>query len=124
VAKRKILVVEDDQDTRRLVHLRLRQEFDTVFATDAITAVSVAKKEQPDLVLLDLGLPGGDGLIVMQRFSSMLALEHIPIVIVSGRERAEHEEEALAAGAEAFLQKPFTADELLAAVHDALGDAV
>jgi DNA-binding response OmpR family regulator len=124
VAKRKILVIDDDQDIRRLVHLRLRQEFDTVFATDAITAVSVAKREQPDLVLLDLGLPGGDGMVVMQRFSSMLPLEHIPIVIVSARDRAEYEDDALAAGARAFLQKPFSAEELLEAVRDALEDAV
>jgi CheY-like chemotaxis protein len=123
VAKRKILVVDDDQDVRRLAHLRLRHEFDTVFATDAISAISVAKKEQPDLVLLDLGLPGGDGLVVMQRLAALTPLSHIPVVVVSARERAAYEDETLGAGAEGFLQKPFTAEELLAAVRDVLADS-
>jgi len=94
-----------------------------VFATDAISAVSVAKKEQPDLLLLDLGLPGGDGLAVMQRLAALTPISHIPVVVVSGRDRTSFEDPVVQAGARAFLQKPFTVDELLAAVHDALGDA-
>src|SRR6266508_2530527 len=122
MARRKILVVDDDSDIRRLIHLRLRGEFETVFATDAITAVSIAKKERPDLVLLDLGLPGGDGLVVMQRFAALPMLELIPIVVVTARDRGAYEEASIEGGAEAFIQKPFTAEELLATVRRVLGE--
>ena len=76
MAEAKILIVDDDQDIRRLLGHRLKSEgYVPVFAGDAISAVNLARKEAPDLILLDLGLPAGDGRLVMERLRAMPALE-------------------------------------------------
>ena len=68
---KKLLLIEDDKDTVRAMAVRLKsQGYDLVVASDAISAISTARKEKPDLIILDLGLPGGDGFVVMQRLRS------------------------------------------------------
>ena len=118
----KILVVEDDPDIRRLLDLELEADgFERAFASDAVTALTVARKEQPDLVILDLGLPGGDGFLVMERLRSLRDFEMIPIVILTARTTPEARERAEAAGVAAFFDKQFGADEVLATVKQILG---
>jgi CheY-like chemotaxis protein len=120
---RKILVIEDDADIRKLLNLQLgRAGYDTAFAWDAVTALTIARKEEPDLIVLDLGLPGGDGYTVMERLQSLAALSMTPIIVVSAQAVDPHAEQSRAAGAQAFLQKPIEIEKLLAAVRDALGE--
>jgi DNA-binding response OmpR family regulator len=122
MAGEKILIVDDDQDIRRLLGVRLKnQGYDAVFAGDAISAVNQARHERPDLILLDLGLPAGDGYLVMQRLRAMPTLEGIPVIVVSARDPVVEEEQLAAAGADAFFRKPFDYDELLVAIGRALG---
>ncbi|MGH3034709.1 MAG: response regulator [Gaiellaceae bacterium] len=123
MAKAKIMIVDDDLDIRLLLGHRLKgEDYQAVFASDAISAVSMVRKEEPDLILLDLGLPAGNGYIVMNRIKSMPGLSHIPIIIVTARDiRAEHEQ-VMRAGADAIFQKPFEYEELLAAIKSALGE--
>jgi DNA-binding response OmpR family regulator len=122
MAKAKILIVDDDQDIRRLLGHRLKAEnYETVFASDAITAVNMARKEEPDLVLLDLGLPAGDGYVVMERLRAMPALEGIPVIIVTARDVQVEQQTASLAGADAIFQKPFNHLRLLDAIRNALG---
>lgn len=117
----KILVVEDEQDIRQLLHLQLSSAgYETVFATDGLTALSTARKERPDLILLDLGLPAGGGFVVIERMSAMAELEMIPVIVVTAR-GAEEGEKAVALGARRYFLKPFDADELLAEIRQALG---
>jgi DNA-binding response OmpR family regulator len=117
----KILIVEDDQDISRLLGIRLKQDgHKAAFAADAVTAMTVARKEQPDLILLDLGLPGGDGHIVMDRLRAMPALAMVPVIVISAREAAGNEERVLAAGARAFLSKPLDTARLLQEIDAAL----
>jgi CheY-like chemotaxis protein len=117
----KILIVEDDQVSQKLLKIRLEQSgYETAFASDAYTAITMAKEERPDLILLDFGLPGGDGAVVMERLQMFPALTHIPVIVVSAREPAATEERSLVAGAVAFVQKPIDAEELLGAVRSAL----
>jgi DNA-binding response OmpR family regulator len=79
MAQAKILIVDDDQDIRRLLGIRLKARgYEPFFAGDAISAVNQARKEHPDLILLDLMLPAGDGYLVVERLKAMPALEGIP----------------------------------------------
>jgi CheY-like chemotaxis protein len=121
VAAGKILIVDDDHDIRELLSLRLQSEgYQTVFAADAMSAVSVTRQQEPDLILMDIGLPGGTGLTVMERLKNFPALAHIPVLAVSARDPVATKEAALAAGARGFLEKPIDYDALLGAVREAL----
>jgi len=119
--RNKILIIEDDQDLQRGLNIRLRaSEYDTAFASDAVMALSIAKKEAPDLILLDLGLPGGDGFLVLERMKNIASLACTPVIVVSARDPKANEKRALDAGAEAFFQKPVDNDLLLQAIQNAL----
>ena len=123
MANEKILIIEDDADISGLLGLRLKRSgYDTAFASDAVTALTVARKEQPDLIVLDLGLPGGDGHIVMDRLRSIASLSHVPFSVVTARDPAISRERVIEAGAHAFVEKPIEMDRLLETVRDALGD--
>lgn len=117
----KILLVDDDKEQLKGLNIRLKaQGYQVVFAGDAITAISMARREQPDLIILDLGLPAGDGFLVMKRLQDLVSVSHIPIIILSARDRVHNEERALHAGAFAYFQKPVENHELLAAIEEAL----
>ena len=118
----KILIVDDDHDIRELLAMRLHAEgYETVFAADAMSAVSVTRQQEPDLILLDIGLPGGTGLTVMERLKNFPALAHIPVLAVSARDPKATKDAALAAGARGFVPKPIDYDDLLAQIREALG---
>ena len=120
--KKTILIVDDNADTRLVLSARLKaHHYHTVFAADALQAISVALKERPDAILLDLGLPGGNGLLVLQRLKANTSLCDIPVIIVTVEDPREAEDLTIQAGAVAFLQKPVAQDKLMAAVQLALG---
>jgi len=122
--KHKILIIDDDNDMRRAMHIRLRSfGFDTVLAIDGLSAIAVAVKESPDLILLDLGLPAGDGFVVMDRLRNNAKLSCIPVIVLTAREVRGNKEKALAAGCSVFLQKPVDSDNLLAAIQKALSES-
>lgn len=123
MAEAKILIVDDDQDIRRLLGHRLKSDgYEPVFAGDAISAVNMARKEEPDLILLDLGLPAGDGRVVVERLRAMPALEGIPIIIITARDLRMERESLAQVGAHAMFQKPFDYDDLVAAIRSGLGE--
>ena len=120
---KKILIVEDDPDVREGMHVRLKANgYDTFFAVDALSVVAATRKHVPDLIILDLGLPGGDGYVVMERLNRIPEHALIPIIVVSARDVRGNQERALKAGAKAFLQKPVDNAELLAVIRQALGE--
>lgn len=119
---KKILVVDDDPDVRKGMHLRLAaNHYDTFFAADGITAVAEARKQRPDLIILDLGLPAGDGFRVMERLKAIPTLDIIPIIVVSARDALATRGAVLQAGARAFLQKPVDNSQFLAVIRQTLG---
>src|ERR1700687_902325 len=112
MGNKKILIVDDDPDVRLGTHLRLKaNHYDTFFAADSFDAIEEARKHEPDLIILDLGLIAGDGFLVMERLKQVLSLAVIPVIVVSARDPQAHRERALKAGAKAFLQKPVRSEE-------------
>lgn len=119
---KKILLVDDDKDLLYGMKVWLRANgYHVFFAADAMSAITTAQAERPDLILLDIGLPGGDGYLIMARLRSLMPLAHIPILVITARDAMTHEKKALEAGAEGFFQKPFDNRLLLAAIQKALG---
>ena len=122
MSKKKILIVEDDADVRLGYHILLKaNQYETVFAADSLSAVSEARKCNPDLIILDLGLPAGDGFVVLERFRAHITLALIPVIVVSGRDVHGNKERALKAGAKAYVQTPWNDHELLAIIGQLLG---
>jgi len=112
--RRKILVVDDEPDIVRALALRLKVAgYDVVAATDGAGALMTALTEQPDLVLLDIGLPHGDGHFVASRLRSNARTAHIPILFLSARNAPEDLGSARSSGAVGFITKPYDPEELL-----------
>lgn len=112
----RVLIVEDDADTCTGVRIRLAFEGHEVFSVgDGRNAVSLAQKVEPDVVLLDLGLPGADGLDVLCRLQTIRP--ELPVIVVSAWEEARYECKCLERGAVMFLQKPVAGSQLAAAVR-------
>jgi DNA-binding response OmpR family regulator len=117
----KILIVDDDADLRRALKIRLRaNHYDTVQASDGCCAISVAQKEQPNLIILDLGLPAGDGYAVLERLQNSDTLSSIPVIVLTARDPHSDEQKTLQAGATAFFQKPADNIELLDVIRATL----
>jgi DNA-binding response OmpR family regulator len=122
MSNRKILIVEDDADVRLGIHVLLKaHHYDTLFAGDSLVAISEAVKHQPDLILLDLGLPAGSGFVVLERLRAHPYLCVIPVIVVSARHPYGSKERALREGAKAYVQKPWNDHELLALIEQELG---
>ncbi len=117
MAKKKILIVDDDADLLKALNLRLQaNDYDTVFAQDGYQATKMALTENPDLIILDIGLPMGDGFIVLDRIKEFITSNTIPVIVLTGRDPQANRMRALKAGAVAFFQKPANNEELLAAI--------
>jgi DNA-binding response OmpR family regulator len=110
------MVVEDDVDLRRMYRVVLGLAgYDVVEAGDGLDALSRLDRDTPDLVILDIGLPGFSGLVVQQEIASQAATRHVPIVIVTGSNMPlDHVE------VPCVLRKPVSADRLIATIKQCL----
>jgi DNA-binding response OmpR family regulator len=124
-AEKKILIVDDDEHLLLGLTARLKTNgYAVVWASDAVAAISAARREVPDLIILDLGLPAGDGFVVLERMRALADLVAIPVIVLSARDPADNKERALQAGAAAYFQKPPDNHEFLMAIRRALGESV
>jgi DNA-binding response OmpR family regulator len=123
MGKKKILIVDDDPDIRLSLHVRLKaNNYDVYFAEDGVGSIAEARKHMPDLIILDLGLPAGDGFSVLERLQANNNLSMIPVIVVSGRDRNANRDRAIKAGAKAFLQKPVDNARILSVIRQVLGE--
>lgn len=107
-----ILVVEDDAPVRSLITTTLKaHDYRYITAPNGNTAIMEASSHNPDIVLLDLGLPDMDGVEVIERIRTW---SDMPIIVISARSEDKDKIDALDAGADDYLTKPFSVDELLA----------
>ncbi len=110
-----ILVVEDDSPIRNLIATTLKtNDYRYLIAANGTMAVLEASSHNPDIVLLDLGLPDMDGVQVIQNIRSW---SNMPIIVISARSEDNDKIEALDAGADDYLTKPFSVEELLARIR-------
>lgn len=120
--RRKILLVEDDPDISRGLAIRLKAKgYDVVAAPDATVAMTMALREQPDLVIMDIGLPGGDGHMVMDRLTRNTRTAATPVIFLSARAQQSDIQRALDQGAAGYLTKPYRSEELLSMIETVLG---
>ncbi len=118
---RKVVVVEDDPDILELIEYNLRREgLEVATATNGRSGLAVIGRERPDLVLLDLMLPGLDGLDVCRRLRAVESTRDLPIIIVTARGEEQDVVRGLSAGADDYVHKPFSPRELLARVEAVL----
>jgi DNA-binding response OmpR family regulator len=119
MAKRKVLVVDDEQDVAKALKIRLKANgYNVVLAFDSVQAFTMANKEKPDLILLDIMIPGGGGFIVAERLKQSTATHHIPIIFLTGIPGGE--ERAYKLGASGYVMKPYHPEKLLETINNAL----
>ena len=120
--KKKILVVDDERDIVKALMIRLKtQGYDVVTAFDGAQGVFMAHKEKPDLIILDIRMPAGDGFSVAAKLRESTPTLDIPIIFLTGSPERTSEERALEVGARFYIKKPYDPEELLDAVRRALG---
>ena len=108
-----VLIAEDDDDIRLMMKMLLElRGYRTAEAANGQEAVETAERERPDLILVDLQLPRLNGFAVTRFVRQHDELRRVPIVVVSGHDPARHLNLALAAGCNAYLQKPIDFDQL------------
>jgi len=121
---KRVLVIEDHEENRRIVRLLLGSAgIDMVEAVTGEEGVAKAEQERPDLILMDIQLPGLDGYEATRRIKGNPALRHIPIIVVTSYALSGDDVKAFEAGCDAYVTKPFVPRELLAKVREFLGRA-
>lgn len=119
----KVLLVEDDDAVAHTTTRTLRRAgYDVVRAADAMEAIATARREAPDVVVLDLGLPAGGGGVVLRRLRALAVTSLTPVVVVTGGASLDQMLALQAEGVDHVLQKPAAEQALLDAIADVLGD--
>lgn len=114
---RTVLVIEDDEINMKLVRILLKLgEFDVIEATDAEKGIALARKHRPDLILMDLQLPGMDGLVATRLIKQDEAIRDLPVVALTAFAMEGDTERAFEAGCAGYLAKPIDTRTFLDAV--------
>ncbi len=116
-----ILICDDEPSLRELMRISLAGEYSFVEAAHAAEAIELVERVQPDLVLLDVMLPGASGLTVLEQVRSGSHSRDIPVLVISAFSAESDQRAARSAGATGFLKKPFDPEELKLLVEDLLG---
>lgn len=118
----KILLADDDVRLLRALSIRLQSEgYDVVEAQDAVQAVSFARQCKPDLLVLDINMPAGDGFTIHQRIQAIDELKDVPVIYLTGERSTRTSTGAKATHASALFYKPLETDRFLVAIAEILG---
>jgi DNA-binding response OmpR family regulator len=120
-SKKRILVVEDDLAIARMLEKILTADYEVVVAHDGAEALKAARQKAPDLALLDVMLPGMDGLRLAERLKRELGLGKIPIIFLTAKDSPLDVVRGIQVGARHYLTKPFKLEEVRDKVAKALG---
>ena len=115
-----LLIVEDNRDIARFISTVMGPDFNTLFATDGEEALAKAHETMPDIILTDVMMPRMDGMELCRQVRQSDVLNHIPIIVISAKDAERDRLDALQAGADAYLLKPFNAEELTLRVDQLL----
>lgn len=116
-----VLLVDDDNTVLLGIGVRLKSMGYAVYtAKDAVSAVSAVVKNRPDVVVLDVSLPAGDGFLVAERLQNLVGSAATPVIFITASANPSLRERAVGCGATAFLTKPFDATSLADAIESAL----
>jgi two-component system cell cycle response regulator DivK len=119
---KRILVIEDQEDNRQIVRdLLSATGYGLVEAVTGEEGVAAAKRERPDLILMDIQLPGIDGYEATRRIKADPALQKIPVIAVTSYALSGDDQKAFAAGCDGYVTKPFSPRQLLAKIREFLG---
>jgi CheY-like chemotaxis protein len=128
--KKKILVVDDNEVVLKTVSLKLQGcGYQVITALDGTEAVASARKDPPDLILLDISFPPDvdgvpwDGFRIMEWFHRLDPAKKVPVIVITGLEDTKNKERATSSGAVAFFHKPINHDDLLKVVRATLEDS-
>jgi DNA-binding response OmpR family regulator len=122
--KKKILIVDDERDIVKGLMIRLQGAgYDVVTAFDGAQCVFMAHKEKPDLIILDIRMPAGNGFSVAQRLKRSIHTFTIPVIFLTGSPEKNAEDKAMALGARFYIKKPYDPEELLDAIKRALEES-
>jgi CheY-like chemotaxis protein len=117
----KILYIEDTENNRILVERKLRRcGYEVITAEDAETGLALAAREQPELILMDMGLPGLDGWAATRRLRADPALKHIRVIALTAHAMPGDKERGLEAGCDDYDTKPFEFERLLKKIQTLL----
>lgn len=120
--KPKVLIVDDELDVVRALKMRFAANgYDVVAASDGVQATSTALRERPDLIVLDIGMPGGDGFVVAERLKASSVTALIPIIILTARQAMADTRRARELGVDRYLTKPFDPAELMSVAASLTG---
>jgi two-component system phosphate regulon response regulator PhoB/two-component system alkaline phosphatase synthesis response regulator PhoP len=118
LAEPTILVADDDDDVRDLVAVKLNAAgYHAITADNGSSALTIVQRDQPDMVILDVAMPGLDGLSVCYELHSSATTAQIPVLMLSGRSRQVDIDLGLTVGADDYLIKPFSPSELIRRVR-------
>ena len=118
---KRVLAIEDHEENRRIVgYLLASAGIEMIEAVTGEGGIAAAEKERPDLILMDIQLPGLDGYEATRRIKANPALRHIPIIVVTSYALSGDDVKAFEAGCDAYVTKPFVPRELLAKIREYL----
>lgn len=118
---KRLLVAEDDLDIARLVQFQLQfSGYEVTLAPDGSEALKMARKEPPDLILVDWMMPVMDGLQTVKALKADPSLRHIPVILMTARAQGHDIQAGISAGAAAYLVKPFPLEQLISTIREVL----